>query len=187
MPRYIPNMITSLRFFLVPIYLGVFYSDIENSLLYSTLIFALAGITDVLDGYIARKYDLITKLGTVLDPLADKLIQLAVLITFTTAGYIPLPAIIIIGIKELLMIIGGAILYYGESDAVIPSNIYGKLATIVFYITIFVMAFNPNGADSKISLAFIILTVSITLVAFINYLIDFAIVKKRFKNQRLKD
>ena len=67
MPRYVPNMITTLRFFLVPLYVIVFYSDIENSLIYAILIFALAGITDMIDGTIARKYDLITKLGTVLD------------------------------------------------------------------------------------------------------------------------
>lgn len=174
MPKYVPNLITSFRFLLVPIYIGVFYSDMGHSLLYATLIFALAGITDVLDGYIARKFDLVTKLGTILDPLADKSMQLTVLITFTTKGYIPLWAIAIIGIKEVLMIIGGAILYLGKSDAVIPSDKYGKFGTVVFYITIFVIAFSPNGIDSIISTILIILMVVVMLVAFINYLIVFA-------------
>lgn len=173
MPKYVPNIITSLRFLLVPIYIGVFYSDMEHSLLYATLIFALAGITDVLDGYIARKFDLITKLGTILDPLADKSMQLTVLITFTTKGYIPLWAIAIIGIKEILMIIGGAILYLGKSDAVIPSDKYGKFGTVFFYITIFAISFNPNGLDSVISTILIIFTVVIMIIAFTNYLIRF--------------
>lgn len=175
MPRYVPNMITTLRFFLVPLYVIVFYSNMENSLIYAILIFALAGITDMIDGTIARKYDLVTKLGTVLDPLADKTMQLAVLITFTTKGYIPLWAIVIIGIKEILMIIGGLILYYGKSDAVIPSNVYGKLATVVFYLTIFSVAYK---SESIISLILISLTVVLTLIAFINYFIGFTKVNK---------
>lgn len=179
MPRYVPNMITSIRFLLVPIYIAIFYSSMENSLLYATLIFALAGITDVIDGHIARKYELITKLGIVLDPLADKLMQLTVLITFTTKGYIPLWAIIIIGLKEILMIIGGLILYYGESDAVIPSNVYGKLATVVFYVTIFVISFVTKGVNSPISLILITITIVITVIAFINYFIDFTKINKR--------
>lgn len=178
MPRYVPNMITSLRFFLIPIFIAVFYSSSENSLLYATLIFALAGITDMLDGYIARKYDLITKLGKALDPLADKLMQLTVLITFTTKGYIPLWAITIIGIKEVLMIIGGLILYHGKSKVAISANVFGKLATVVFYVTIFTIAFITKNASHPISLALIIATVIITITAFINYFISFLKIKK---------
>ncbi len=183
MPRYIPNMITTLRFFLVPIYIMFFYSSIENSLLYATLIFILAGITDVIDGHIARKYNLITKLGTVLDPLADKLMQITVLVTFTTKGYVPLWAIAIIGIKEVLMIIGGLILYYGKSEEVIPANRYGKLATVVFYVTILTIAFSSKGADSVISMILIIATVIITMIAFINYLIGFNKINKKIKTK----
>lgn len=181
MPRYVPNLITAIRFFLVPIYIAVFYSSLEHSLLYATLIFILAGITDVIDGHIARKYDLITKLGTALDPLADKLMQLTVLITFTTKGYIPVWAIVILGIKEVLMIIGGLILYHGKSDVAIPANQYGKLATVVFYVTILTITFSPKGADSIVSMILIAATVVITMIAFISYLIGFARVKKETK------
>lgn len=179
MPRYVPNIITSIRFFLVPIYVAVFYSSMENSLLYATLIFVLAGITDLLDGHIARKYDLITKLGTVLDPLADKLMQLAILVTFTSKGYIPMWAIAIIGVKEILMIIGGLILYYGKSDAVIPADRYGKFATIVFYITVFTISFVLKGEENFVSFILILSTVIITVIAFINYFIGFTKVNKK--------
>lgn len=182
MPRYIPNLITSIRFLLLPVYVLVFYSSMENSLLYSILIFLLAGITDVLDGYIAREYDLITKLGTVLDPLADKLTQLTVLITFTSKQYIPIWAITIIGIKEVLMIIGGLILFYGKNDAVIPSDKYGKFATLLFYITIFVIAFNSQKMDSIANTILITATVIVTMVAFVNYLIEFTRLNKKIKN-----
>lgn len=68
----IANIITILRIFLIPVYLYFFYSNLDNSILYSGLIFIAAGISDVLDGYIARKYDMSTKLGIVLDPIADR-------------------------------------------------------------------------------------------------------------------
>lgn len=181
MPRYVPNLITSIRFLLLPVYVYIFYSEMENSLFYSTIIFALAGITDILDGYIARKYDLITKLGTVLDPLADKLTQLTVLITFTSKGFIPIWAITIIGIKEVLMILGGIILYYGKSDAVIPSDKFGKFATVLFYVTIFEIAFNPRGMDSVLSTVLITATVVMMMIAFTNYLIGFTRVNKKIK------
>lgn len=182
MPKYVPNLITTMRFFLVPIYIAVFYSSMENSLLYATLIFALAGITDVVDGHIARKYNLITKLGTVLDPLADKSMQLAVLITFALEGYIPLWAIIIIGIKEILMILGGLVLYYGKNDIAIPANKYGKFATVIFYITIFIISLLSKGAENPFSMIMILSTVVITVIAFINYFIEFTKVNKVAKN-----
>ncbi len=178
MPRYVPNLITSIRFFLVPIFIAVFYSSSENHLLYSTLIFALAGITDMLDGYVARKYDLITKLGTALDPLADKLMQLTVLITFASKGYIPLWAIVIMGVKEVLMIIGALILYIGKTKVAISANIFGKLSTVIFYVTIFTIAFITKSASHPVSLILIVATVVITVIAFINYFIQFLKIKK---------
>ena len=108
----IPNILTLLRIILVPIYLLVFFSNLKNRVLLAGLIFILAGISDVLDGYIARKYDLITKLGSVLDPFADKMMTFAVLISFTWAKLIPSWILIALGIKEMLMISGGAYYIY---------------------------------------------------------------------------
>ena len=106
----IPNLISIFRLFLIPVFLLVFHSDIENRILYSGLIFLLAGISDILDGYIARKYNLTSKLGAMLDPLADKLMSFAVLISFTTVKLIPLWILIPFLIKELIMIFGAAFL-----------------------------------------------------------------------------
>ena len=167
----IPNILTTIRFLLVPIFIFVFYSPgIENNVLWATGVFVLAGITDVLDGYIARTYDMVTKCGTLLDPLADKLIQFTVLICFTNKGYLPIGVIIILGIKELLMIIGGIFLYYSIDKTVIPSDKFGKMATVIFYITILVIALQDNKIISYI---FITLTLASMILAFINYAIGF--------------
>lgn len=131
--KNIPNMITLLRIIIVPFFPYVYFNFSPQ---YALLIYILAGITDILDGYIARKYDLITKLGTVLDPLADKLMLLIVLSTLTIDHILPLFILVIIGIKEISMIITGVILYIGKNSTVIPSNIFGKISTALFFAAV---------------------------------------------------
>ncbi|MTI49557.1 CDP-diacylglycerol--glycerol-3-phosphate 3-phosphatidyltransferase [Sporosalibacterium faouarense] len=166
----IPNILTVIRLLLIPVFISIFFSSMDNNILYATYVFALAGITDVLDGYIARKYNLVTKWGTVLDPLADKLMQITVLICFTIAKYLSVWVIVVIGIKELLMITGGLFLFYGKDKTVIPANKFGKIATISFYIAILAFAFELNHI---VSYSLIIITIVLTLSAFVNYLIGF--------------
>lgn len=163
----IPNLLTILRMFLVPVYLLIFFSNIENKLLVSGLVFVLAGITDLLDGNIARKYNLVTKLGTVLDPIADKMMTFAVLISFTSAGFIPLWIIIALGTKEILLIIGGGILYLFKGKQVLPSNKYGKLATVSFYAATLSIIL---GLGEIASQGLFIITVALNILAFTNYL-----------------
>ncbi|MCL6457796.1 MAG: CDP-alcohol phosphatidyltransferase family protein, partial [Gorillibacterium sp.] len=81
-----PNVLTLLRFLLIPVYLYIFFTGHEES---AFLIMLLAGVTDVLDGYIARKRNQVTELGSMLDPLADKLMLLTVIFSLTVAGWIP--------------------------------------------------------------------------------------------------
>lgn len=160
----LPNIITALRFALIPLFIKMFFSSLERSLLYSILIFLLAGITDILDGYIARKYNIITKWGQVMDPLADKLMQLTVLVCFTIKQFIPIWVIIIYGIKEFLMILGGIFLYTRKDKMVLPANSYGKIATVIFYIAILAVAFNFVYAK-----LLIIIAVLFALYAFVQY------------------
>lgn len=162
------NMITIFRILLIPIYLAVFYSGSDNYILFSGLIFILAGISDVLDGYIARKYDMITDLGSVLDPVADKLMMFAILISFVSKGIIPHWILVALGFKECIMIIGGGILYLFKGKQVMPSNKYGKFATLSFYVATLSIVFKLPEMFSK---SLFILTVVFNVVAFINYLI----------------
>lgn len=164
----IPNILTIIRIILVLVYLFVFYTLGENRILYAGTIYILAGLTDVLDGYIARKYNMISKLGAALDPLADKLMTFAVLISFTSANLIPSWVLLILGIKEILMILGGFILYLFKEKRVLPSNKYGKIATVSFYAAILSIVFKiPSITLTKL---LIFTTVALNLLAFINYL-----------------
>lgn len=178
----LPNIITIFRFALIPIFVRIFFSSLEKSLLYSILIFLLAGVTDVLDGYIARKYNIVTKWGQAMDPLADKLMQLTVLICFTIKQFIPLWIIIIYGVKEILMILGGIFLYTRKDKLVLPANLYGKAATVAFYIAILAIAF-----DFIYAKLLIVIAVLFTLYAFIRYAILGIRYMRRIPNSNILD
>lgn len=160
----VPNLLTVIRLFLIPIFIVVFFSALENHLILAVFIFILAGATDVLDGFIARKFNLVTKWGQVMDPLADKLMQLTVLTCITIEGLIPTWIIIVYGIKELTMIFGGVFLYTKKEKIVIPANLFGKVATLTFYLAVLSLAM-----DYIYSNYVFIIAISFTLLAFIQY------------------
>lgn len=160
----IPNTLTIIRLVLIPIFILIFFSGLSNSILISIIIFFIAGFTDILDGYIARKYNMITKWGIVLDPLADKLMLLTVLSCLTISGYIPLWIVVIMAIKEISMIAGGVFLY--NKDQVIPANRIGKLSTFLFYLSILILTFNHDLGKYLVYSA-----VVCAILAYFNYLL----------------
>ncbi len=173
----IPNILTIIRLLLVPIFILVYFSTLENHLLLAVIIFIVAGVTDFLDGFIARKFKLITKIGQVMDPLADKLMQLSVLTCITIDGLIPIWIIIIYGAKELTMIFGGVFLYTQKEKMVIPANSFGKVATITFYLAVLSLAIY----DEYSHYVFII-AISFAVLAFVQYSIIGSTKLKTMKN-----
>lgn len=161
----VPNMITMLRIGLVPLFIIAFFFSGQNAITYSVSIFIFAGITDVADGYIARKYNLITKFGQVMDPLADKLMQVAVIGCFTMKRFLPLWVLIVVVIKELFMIIGSLFLYKKKDKVIIPANKYGKISTIIFYVAILLVAYELEYAMTV--MLFAIASAVIALIMYI--------------------
>ncbi len=173
----IPNLLTVIRFLLIPVFFSVFYSNLPNNITLSILIFVLAGATDVLDGYIARKHNMITKWGIVFDPLADKLMLISVLYAITDKGYLPLWVIIVVAGKETFMALGAAVLYFTQDKTVIPANRYGKLATILFYLSIVALVFGV-----PYSWYLVVIAVMVTIIAFVNYARHFGSIKINSKS-----
>jgi len=167
-----PNLLSIFRLFLIPVFILIFFSNIHNNLMYSILIFLLAGFTDILDGFIARKFDLITKWGIILDPLADKLMLVTVLTCLVIKSYIPLWILIIMTAKETAMITAGILLY--RNNTVIASNFFGKLSTFLFYISIFILSIDKITGNILVCIA-----VASSIIAFINYYIVY--IKSRIK------
>ena len=134
--KNIPNILTIIRFILIPIILNfIFQGDYISGI----IIFSISGLTDVLDGFIARKFNLISNFGKLMDPLADKLTQISVLAALVSVKIIPVWILAIVVLKELIMVVGASFLY--GKDVVVYSKWYGKLATVLFYLAIVVSLF----------------------------------------------
>ena len=129
--RHIPNALTILRFILIPI---IIIYIVQDEYINAFIFLTISGLTDVLDGYIARKYDFITNFGKLVDPLADKTTQVAILVTLALKNIIPMWILILVFIKEFVMIAGASFLY--GKELVVSSKWYGKLATVIFYVAI---------------------------------------------------
>lgn len=136
----IPNIITTFRLFLIPAF--AYLMLITDNIWAASALFIISGISDIVDGIIARKCNMITDTGKVYDPLVDKLMQITVLFALAAKGFIPLWAIIIIIAKELAMITVALILYIKK--IIVHSRWYGKMATVVFYAVILILVLWRN-------------------------------------------
>ena len=131
MLKNIPNALTVVRFILIPL---IVYYILTGQYIAGFIVLSISGLTDVLDGCIARKFNFITNFGKLIDPLADKATQIAVLASLTFKGIVPLWILLIVFIKEIVMVAGASFLY--GKKLVVSSRWYGKLATVLFYVAI---------------------------------------------------
>lgn len=128
----VPNVLTMIRLFLVPVYIVLFSLGHKYAALAT---FLLASFTDLLDGRIARKYHLITDFGKLMDPFADKVMVLTAMFSMAIGNtsikpVIPWTAVFILLFKELVMIVGGVVLL--KHGIVVYSSMIGKVAHCVF-------------------------------------------------------
>jgi len=146
---------------------AAYFSSHPQAHFIAMCIFLAAGFTDFLDGYIARRFHMITELGTVLDPLADKLMLLTVLTTLYVSGTLPVWVVVVIALKELFMILAGTFLYFRKSRFVIPSNYFGKAATALMFPAIPIWIMMPGNT---ISLALILMAMVFMAAALLSYI-----------------
>lgn len=136
----VPNMLSLTRLLCVPVFLVLFFVFAPNYLP-ALVVFVLASLTDVFDGFIARKYNLQTPLGTVLDPLADKLLKASTLFAFAFNSIVEWWFFGVVCAIDLTMIITGTVLF--RKQIVIPSNIIGKTGTFAMTVGL-LMCFFPK-------------------------------------------
>lgn len=140
----VPNMLTISRFVMIPLFLTLYFND---HAVIALLIVLLAGLTDLLDGYIARRSGQITQTGIMLDPLADKLMMLSVVVALVIGGEIPWSAAATMAFREVGMIVSAAIFHF-RGRRTVPANVYGKLTTFVYYLAIvFLFLEIPGGVE----------------------------------------
>lgn len=169
----IPNQLTILRVLMIPVFLlvllGGFFDDIQMARYISVIIFIAASATDMLDGYIARKYNLITNFGKFADPLADKLLVSAALISMVQLG--DLAAWIVILIISREFIVTGFRLVAAGENIVIAASFWGKIKTITQILMIVVVLLHiDNFAMNAIGDFLIIISVALTVISMIDYI-----------------
>ena len=133
--KNIPNVLSVIRICLVFVFVAVFFSPLNK--IWALIIFLTAGATDIVDGFLARKFNWITDLGKILDPFADKLMQCTVLVCLCIVRIVPIWFLIVFFAKEFLTLLLGFIAIRRRS-VVVVSKWYGKAAVCLFYATIFV-------------------------------------------------
>lgn len=181
MKMNLPNKLTMLRVIMVPFFV-VFLLLTPDYPLFKWVAFGLfvvASLTDLLDGHIARKYNLITNFGKFMDPLADKLLVSAALICLTELGFIPAWMTIVIISREF--IISGFRLIAAEKGVVIAAGWLGKWKTAVTMIMLAMMLLAVNGIgfpatgvyDAYMLITEVLLWIAVvlTVVSLVDYLI----------------
>ncbi|MBM6937030.1 CDP-diacylglycerol--glycerol-3-phosphate 3-phosphatidyltransferase [Pseudoflavonifractor phocaeensis] len=167
----LPNLLSLLRLVMVPVFAMVFFRDDPNAHYWAAGVYALAFFTDIADGWIARHFNQITRLGRILDPLADKLMTLTVILCITIAGIIPVWAVVVFFLKELLMGIG-ALVMYRRMDDVISSNWLGKASTGGFFVVCAALVLFPQ-IPSTWATVLISCALALTIAALISYVVQY--------------
>lgn len=133
----IPNIITYVRFILIVPFAYFFMTE---NFINAAICMILSGLSDCIDGFMARKFNQVTPLGKILDPIADKLTLIVVVLCMVFYVPVVLPVLITLLLKDVLMLLGGADLI--KKGLTPPAAIwYGKLGTVIFYLSVCVIVF----------------------------------------------
>jgi cardiolipin synthase len=181
MPRvslsHLPNMITLARIALVPV-LILLLKDQEYAA--GLIVFVIAGASDALDGYLAKRLNVQSRLGAILDPVADKLLLVSAYVMLTVLGHIPFWLVLVVVFRDLL-IVGGYMLYTSHAGPVkMRPSILSKLNTLMqIALATLVLAQQAAGLDWPLTIHVLVVVVLITtVVSGAHYLWSWMIMKE---------
>ena len=165
----LPNKLTVLRVLMVPFFVLFMLTDLGGAAnkWIALAIFVVASLTDLLDGKIARKYNLVTNFGKFMDPLADKLLVCSAMICLIEIG--SLAAWIVIGIIAREFIISGIRLVASDIGIVIAASYWGKFKTVFQMAMVIVLIMDLGGAFDVIGQALIWISLALTIISLIDY------------------
>lgn len=169
----LPNKITMFRVVLIPFFVFFMLSDkIPCYNIIAAAIFIVASLTDMLDGMIARKYNLVSNFGKFMDPLADKLLVCSALICFVAIPSNPMPAWAVIVIMSREFIISGFRLVASDAGVVIAASYWGKIKTVVQMLMSILLILNLDGTViNTAEYIFIYAAVILTVVSLVDYMV----------------
>ena len=178
------NKLTLSRVIIVPLFVLFMCVDaIPLNYAWAMLVFAIASITDLFDGKIARKYNMVTDFGKFLDPLADKILVAAALVCFTELRWTPAWMTVLILIREFAVSGVRLVAAGSEKKVVIAANIWGKLKTaatmaaIVVILLLRILSDNlgviPEAPAQTVGLVLMAIAVALTVISGVKYLYDY--------------
>lgn len=165
----LPNKLTVMRVILIPFFVAALLYDNGSSQtmrIVANVVFIVASLTDLLDGKIARKYNLVTNFGKFMDPLADKLLVCSALICLIQLGQLPAWVVIIIISREF--IISGFRLVAADNGIVIAASYWGKFKTTFQMIAVILMIFNIS-ALATVTMIMLVIAVVLTVISLVDY------------------
>jgi cardiolipin synthase len=164
----LPNLLSLLRIFMVaPFLIAVIYDRHALAL----AIFVIAGFTDFLDGFLARRLEQKSVLGTFLDPLGDKLLGTVAFIALSVQGLLPAWLAVIVVAKDLYVALGAGILHYSGNLTVALPSFWGKFATLLQIVTIALVLLDTFATMPTVLLELLfIVTALVTTVACVHYI-----------------
>ena len=167
----LPNKLTILRTILIPFFLIFIYTDFwgKGNAYIAVGIFIVASLTDLLDGKIARKYNLVTDFGKFMDPLADKLLVCSAMICLIEMGRLSAWIVIVIISREF--IISGFRLVASDNGVVIAASYWGKFKTTFQMIMIILLVLDlPFKYMNIINMAVVYIALALTVISLIDYI-----------------
>ncbi len=167
----LPNKLTVFRVLLIPFFVLFTLADLVPgySKYIAVAIFIVASLTDLLDGHIARKYNLVTNFGKFMDPLADKLLVSAALICLVSTEMLPAWMVIVIISREF--IISGFRLVASDNGVVIAASYWGKWKTTIQMVMIVVLLLDLGGIFDPIGQILVWASLILTVVSLLDYLV----------------
>ena len=179
----LPNCLSIFRLILVPAFAGVYLNaESRGDYLLSAGILLLSGFTDVLDGWIARHFGMVTKLGKILDPLADKITQMTVFVCLAVRAPAFLPLAIIFIAKEAIMLIVGFTMLRNKYT-IEGARWFGKLGTVVFYLAVFAIILFPD-MDPNLQLGLVITVLIFMIFSLCMYIPRFVEYLKAMREKK---
>lgn len=165
----LPNKLTILRVILIVPFVAFMLMNLGSWAKWAALaVFVIASLTDMLDGQIARKHNLVTNFGKFMDPLADKLLVCSALVCLVSTEQLPTVVCIIIIAREFA--ISGFRLVAADNGIVIAAGIWGKLKTISQMIMIIVLIADFGGIFDTISWILIVISTALTIISLVDYI-----------------
>ena len=167
----LPNKLTVLRIIMVPFFVFFMLTDVGDpaNKWIALALFCVASLTDLLDGKIARKYNLVTNFGKFMDPLADKLLVCSAMICMIELGRLPAWIVIVIIAREF--IISGFRLVASDNGIVIAASYWGKFKTVFQMAMIIVLIMDLGGVFDLVGTILIWIALALTIISLVDYIV----------------